>query len=123
MRELDKIAAELFDKIRSRFEPVRLGDESADDTKNPELARFYNFDYISDDGQNFGNITISIVDEENLKIVYGKRTLARKLIQISTHYLLEVIHHQLIIPSMIGIKKVKQLCSGVCLTGIRCSTL
>ena len=71
MRELDKIAAELFDKIRSRFEPVRLGDESADDTKNPELARFYNFDYISDDGQNFGNITISIVDEENLKIVYG----------------------------------------------------
>jgi hypothetical protein len=71
MRELDKIAAELFDKIRSRFEPVRLGDKSANDTKNPEAARFYNFDYISADGQNFGNITISIVDEENLKIVYG----------------------------------------------------
>jgi hypothetical protein len=71
MRELDKIAAELFDKIRSRFEPVRLGDKSGDDTKNPEAARFYNFDYISEDGQNFGNITISIVDEKNLKIVYG----------------------------------------------------
>jgi hypothetical protein len=71
MRELDKIASELFDKIRSRFEPVRLGDKSGDDTKNPEAARFYNFDYISADGHNFGNITMSIVDEENLKIVYG----------------------------------------------------
>ena len=47
MRELDKIASELFDKIRSRFEPVRLGDKSGDDTKNPEAARFYNFDYIN----------------------------------------------------------------------------
>lgn len=71
MRELDKIASELFDKIRSRFEPVNLGDKSADDTNNPEAARFYNFDYISSDGHNFGNITISIVDEEHLKIVYG----------------------------------------------------
>ena len=71
MRELDKIASELFDKIRSRFEPVRLGDKSGDDTKNPEAARFYNFDYISADGHNFGNVTISIVDEKNLKIVYG----------------------------------------------------
>ena len=71
MRELDKIASELFDKIRSRFEPVRLGDKSSNDTKNPEAARFYNFDYISADGHNFGNITISIVDENNLKIVYG----------------------------------------------------
>jgi hypothetical protein len=71
MRELDKISSALFDKIRSRFEPVRLGDKSGDDTKNPEAARFFNFDYISDDGQNFGNITVSIVDEKNLKIVYG----------------------------------------------------
>ncbi len=71
MRELDKIASDLFDKIRSRFEPVKLGDKSADDTKNPEAARFFNFDYTSQDGHNFGNITISIVDEKHLKIVYG----------------------------------------------------
>lgn len=71
MRELDKIASDLFDKVRSRFEPVKLGDKSADDTKNPEAARFFNFDYISQDGHNFGNITISIVDEKHLKIVYG----------------------------------------------------
>jgi hypothetical protein len=71
MRELDKIASDLFDKIRSRFEPVKLGDKSANDTNNPEAARFFNFDYTSQDGHNFGNITISIVDEKNLKIVYG----------------------------------------------------
>jgi hypothetical protein len=71
MRELDKISSDLFDKIRSRFEPVKLGDKSANDTNNPEAARFFNFDYTSQDGHNFGNITISIVDEKHLKIVYG----------------------------------------------------
>lgn len=71
MREPDKISSDLFDKIRSRFEPVRLGDKSAKDTKDPAKARFFNFDYISQDGMNFGNITISIVDEKHLKIVYG----------------------------------------------------
>ena len=68
MRELDKIASELFDKIRSRFEPIKLGDKAGDDTKNPEAARFYNFDYISADGHNFGNITISIGNPNHILI-------------------------------------------------------
>lgn len=71
MRELDKIASELFDKIRSRFDLVNIGDDKANRMTDPEQARFFNFDYISNDGENFGNVTISLIDENSLKVYYG----------------------------------------------------
>jgi len=71
MRELDKIAAALFDKIRARFDHVNIGDENAQRITDPEKARFLNFDYISDDGTNFGNVTISIIDEDSIKVYFG----------------------------------------------------
>ena len=71
MRELDKISAALFDKIRSRFDTVSIGDDKAKRINDPEQARFFNFDYISGDGSNFGNVTISLIDENSLKIYYG----------------------------------------------------
>ena len=72
MRELDKIAEDLFDKIRSRFENVSVGDERAKSTDDPARARFFNFDYISQNGDNFGNITISLISEGALKIYFSK---------------------------------------------------
>lgn len=72
MRELDKIAEDLFDKIRSRFENVSVGDVKAKATSEPALARFFNFDFVSKDGDNFGNITISLIDETSLKIYFSK---------------------------------------------------
>jgi len=71
MRELDKIASALFDKIRSRFDSVNIGDDKAQRITDPEQARFFNFDFISSDGKNFGNVTISLIDENNLKTYYG----------------------------------------------------
>ena len=71
MREINKIAEGLFEKIRDRFEDVSLGDENAHATQNPEEARFFNFDYIVD-GQNYGNITLSIIDETSLKVYFSK---------------------------------------------------
>jgi hypothetical protein len=71
MRELNKISAALFDKIRSRFDAVNIGNEKAQRVKDPEQARFFNFDYISSDDENFGNVTISLIDENSLKIYYG----------------------------------------------------
>jgi hypothetical protein len=71
MRELDKISSALFDKIRSRFDSVNIGDNKAQRISDPEQARFFNFDYVSDDGENFGNVTISLIDENSLKIYYG----------------------------------------------------
>ena len=71
MRELDKISAALFDKIRARFDHVNLGDENAQRITDPESARFFNFDYISESGENFGNVTISLIDEDSVKVYFG----------------------------------------------------
>ena len=71
MRELDKISAALFDKIRSRFDSVNIGNDKAQRITDPDLARFFNFDYVSESGKNFGNVTISLIDENSLKIYYG----------------------------------------------------
>ena len=71
MRELDKISDSLFNKIRSRFDTVSIGDETAQRITDPEKARFFNFDYVSENGENFGNVTISLVDEDSLKIYFS----------------------------------------------------
>lgn len=71
MRELDKISAALFDKIRARFDHVNIGNENAQRVTDPESARFFNFDYVSESGENFGNVTISLIDEDSLKVYFG----------------------------------------------------
>jgi hypothetical protein len=71
MREINKIAEGLFEKIRDRYEDVSLGDDKANATQNPEDARFFNFDYVVD-GKNYGNITLSIIDETSLKVYFSK---------------------------------------------------
>jgi hypothetical protein len=71
MREINKISESLFEKIRDRFEDVSLGDDKAKATQDPEKARFFNFDYIVDD-KNYGNITISLIDEMSLKVYFSK---------------------------------------------------
>jgi len=71
MREINKIAEGLFEKVRDRFEDVSLGDDNAHATQNPEEARFFNFDYTVD-GKNYGNITLSIIDETSLKVYFSK---------------------------------------------------
>jgi hypothetical protein len=71
MRELDKISEELFDKIRARFDHVSVGNNKAERITDASQARFFNFDYISENGENFGNITISLIDENSLKIYFS----------------------------------------------------
>ena len=68
MINIEKTAENLFDKIRSRFSGVTIGDESAKATVDPENARFFNFDYIGKDGSNIGQVTISLIDDNSLKI-------------------------------------------------------
>jgi hypothetical protein len=72
MIEIEKKAEKLFDKVRSRFETVSLGDEKANATDDPATARFFNFNYVSKGGKDFGNVHINIVDPEKLKVVYGQ---------------------------------------------------
>jgi len=72
MREIENIASSLFDKIRTRFDNVNLGDESAKSTTDPEKARYINFDYEDANGNRLGNITLSLVDEKGLKVYFNK---------------------------------------------------
>ncbi len=72
MKEIESISTALFDKIRSRFDPVTLGDENAKAETDPEKARFFNFTYRAEDGAEFGKVTISLIDENSLKVYYGQ---------------------------------------------------
>jgi hypothetical protein len=80
-REIEPIAIELFNKIRTRFPAVELGDDRAKDTQDPELARFFNFTYIGSDDEPVlidnnpekpARVTISLIDEESLKLYYAQ---------------------------------------------------
>jgi hypothetical protein len=71
-REVEQISPALFDKIRSRFRGVHLGDENAKATTDPEKARYFNFNYSSASGDSHGNITISLIDSDSLKVYYSK---------------------------------------------------
>ncbi len=71
-KEIESVAIDLFNKIRSRFPSITLGDDHAKATTDPEKARFFNFTYTGDDGAQFGKITISLIDEKSLKLYYGQ---------------------------------------------------
>jgi len=72
-KEIESIAAALFDKIRSRFANVTLGDEKAKAEDDPSKARFFNFTYTSEDGAEHGTVTLSLIDETSLKVYYGQK--------------------------------------------------
>ena len=71
-KEIESVASALFNKIRSRFTNVTLGDEKAKACSDPSEARFFNFTYMSDDGAEFGKVTVSLIDETSLKVYFGQ---------------------------------------------------
>lgn len=70
MRPIDKTSSDLFQKLRSRFNPVTLGNEKAEATSEPSEARFFNFLY-TEDGESKGTVSISLVDRRSMKVFYG----------------------------------------------------
>lgn len=72
MNNIAHIADELFNKIRSRFDRITIGDENGKTTDDPENARFFNFEYISSDGTSHGEVTISLADNNSLKLMFSK---------------------------------------------------
>lgn len=74
MEAIELISQDLFDKIRSRFSNLEMGDELGNVTKDPQKARFFDFDFVLE-GANLGRISISINQRGNLKIFYGKGLL------------------------------------------------
>lgn len=71
MTPIEIIAQDLFDKVRSRFSNLQMGDEQGSVTANPKDARFFDFDF-SVEGNNLGRVSISINNIGNLKVFFNQ---------------------------------------------------
>ena len=70
MKEIEHIAEDLLNKLRSVYPTLQIGDASANKTLEPEDARFFDFVFESG-GADIGSVTISLVDDQ-FKIYYSK---------------------------------------------------
>jgi hypothetical protein len=70
MNATNNIATDLFYKIRSRFEGLKLGTAEGTITINPEDARFFDFDYVENDVP-LGHISISLAEENSMKVYFS----------------------------------------------------
>lgn len=71
MKAIQIISQDLFDKVRSRFQNLEMGDETGAVTIDPVEARFFDFDFVNE-GVNLGRVSISLNDLGSLKIYYSR---------------------------------------------------
>lgn len=71
MKPIQIISQDLFDKVRSRFTNLEMGDETGAVTIDPADARFFDFDFVNE-GVNLGRVSISLNDLGSLKIYYSQ---------------------------------------------------
>jgi hypothetical protein len=74
MKTIEIISQDVFDKIRSRFQNLEMGDENGGVTMDPRQARFFDFDFVVNE-HNLGRVSISINELGTLKLFYGKSIL------------------------------------------------
>jgi hypothetical protein len=66
-----KTSQDLFNKIRSKFSNIQLGDSSGNVTADPKSAVFFDFEF-SENSDNFGRVSISIADGKSMKVFYNQ---------------------------------------------------
>ena len=71
MKELSIIGEELFNKIRSRFHNVTIGDENGAVTNEPSFARFFDFDFTSH-GKKLGKVSVSVNEDDGVTVIYSQ---------------------------------------------------
>ena len=71
MKPIQIISQDLFDKVRSRFSNLEMGDETGAVTIDPAEARFFDFDFIRE-GVDLGRVSISLNDLGSLKVYYSQ---------------------------------------------------
>jgi hypothetical protein len=74
MKTIEIISQDVFDKIRSRFSNLEMGDETGAITMDPREARFFDFDFAIEEN-NLGRVSISINELGTLKVFYGQSIL------------------------------------------------
>jgi hypothetical protein len=70
MDATNNIATDLFYKIRSRFSGLKLGESTGNITINPEMARFFDFDY-TENNKVLGHVSISIAEPNSMKVYFS----------------------------------------------------
>src|SRR6056300_953665 len=71
-----KTSQDLFNKIRSQFSNIRLGDENGAATADPQGAVFFEFEF-QEDADTFGSVSISLADGENMKVYYNRDLVSK----------------------------------------------
>ena len=71
MKPIQIISQDLFDKVRSRFSNLEMGDETGAVTIDPVDARFFDFDFVNE-GVDLGRVSVSLNDVGSLKIYYSQ---------------------------------------------------
>ncbi|OUU05826.1 MAG: hypothetical protein CBB94_16715 [Gammaproteobacteria bacterium TMED34] len=66
-----KTSTDLFNKIRSQFTNIRIGDENGAATADPASATFFEFEF-KEDADTFGSVSVSLADGENMKVFYNR---------------------------------------------------
>jgi len=69
MRSVENIAEELFDKIRSRVDSIKLGDTDGNTTIDPTQTRFFEFNFKHRE-MPIGAVTISLNEEGKLQVYF-----------------------------------------------------
>jgi hypothetical protein len=69
MKDLTTISTDLFNKVRSRFSSIKLGDSQGVVITDPSKARFFDLEYTQNN-QNLGHVNIKI-DERSLTVIYS----------------------------------------------------
>ncbi len=72
-----KTSSDLFNKIRSKFGNITIGDSEGNATADPSKAVFFDFEFTEDQDK-FGRISVSLADGESMKVFYN-RDLVEKI--------------------------------------------
>jgi hypothetical protein len=71
MKNLNTVAEQLFNEIRGRFPSVEIGDAEGNVTSEPQLARFYDFDFETN-GKKLGKVSVSLDEDNGVVIMFNK---------------------------------------------------
>ena len=71
-----KTSSDLFNKIRSKFGNITIGDSAGNATADPKQAVFFDFEFSEEQDQ-FGRVSISLADGESMKVFYNRDLISK----------------------------------------------
>ena len=72
----EKTSDDLFNKIRSKFGNITIGDSQGSATADPKQAVFFDFEFTEDEDK-FGRVSISLADGASMKVFYNRDMIAK----------------------------------------------